>query len=218
MGTVIFDFDSTLISCESLEEILRNKLVNHPEMQNRIGDITAQGMEGRMTFQESLRGRLELTAPVLSDVISFGQKARDYLTPGMADLIRALQMRGVQVRIVSGALREAILPLAGELCIPEDRIHGVQLIWNREGLFAGIDPNDRFSVSKVQGLKSIERNLPKPTISIGDGMTDYAVYENGLVDHFIAFTQHVRRQAIIEKGVPEAGSVQELKVILEKWL
>jgi HAD superfamily phosphoserine phosphatase-like hydrolase len=218
MSTIIFDFDSTLISCESLEEILKIKMINRPESQKRITDITAQGMEGRISFSESVRRRLELVEPTLVDVTEFGRKALQYATARMGSLIKDLQKRGIAVHIVSGALREAILPAGTALDIPKDRIHGVQLIWNGQGRFSGIDPHDPFSISKVEGLRKLTGSWQKPRVAVGDGMTDYAIYEQGLVEHFIAFTQHVRRRAVIEKGTPEARNVDELKEILETWL
>ena len=76
MGCVIFDFDSTLISVESLDEILSSKVQSNQELTSRLRSITDRGMSGDLPFSESLRLRLELVRPVLEDVRAFGNRAR----------------------------------------------------------------------------------------------------------------------------------------------
>ena len=49
-------------------------------------------------------------------------------------------------------------------------------------------------------------------------MTDYALYEHKLVDHFIAFTQNVRRKEVLEKGVTEAKTIEELRQCLRSLI
>ena len=49
MATVIFDFDSTLITCETLEEVLKEKIAD-PERMQQIKEITEQGMSGKVEF------------------------------------------------------------------------------------------------------------------------------------------------------------------------
>jgi hypothetical protein len=41
-------------------------------------------------------------------------------------------------------------------------------------------------------------------------MTDFALFKHHLVQHFIVFTQHARREAVINQGLPEAIDVAEL--------
>jgi phosphoserine phosphatase len=82
MPTVIFDFDSTLITCESLEEILGKKKLSATMMQ-KIKDITNQGMTGTITFLSSLQQRLEITSLYKQDFIDFGNEAIQLLTPGI---------------------------------------------------------------------------------------------------------------------------------------
>jgi len=53
---------------------------------------------------------------------------------------------------------------------------------------------------------------------VGDGITDHAPYAAGLVDHFVAFTAVVRREAVVQTGAPEAATVPELEYLLGQWL
>ena len=51
---------------------------------------------------------------------------------------------------------------------------------------------------------------------VGDGMSDHAVHAQGLVDHFIVFTAHVRREPVVATGAPEARDVAELEYLLDR--
>ena len=59
---LIIDFDSTFITKESLDELARFSLADHPEKKGRlekIKSLTEAGMVGEITFDESL-----LTIPI----------------------------------------------------------------------------------------------------------------------------------------------------------
>jgi phosphoserine phosphatase len=216
--TVVFDFDSTLIDCESLEVILRGGLVGRPDLVAEIREVTDLGMAGKIPFGESLRRRLAILPPTRSAARRFGATAHRHLTRGMADLVSDLHAGRVGVSIVSGAVRDAILPLARRLRIPARRVHGVRPRWGRDGRFLGLRPSDPFTRSKALGLARPSREWSRPRIGVGDGVTDLALLRRGVVDHFVAFTEHARRASILRPRVPEARDVPALRRILEDLL
>ena len=58
---LILDFDSTLISIESLDllaEICLENKINSNSIITKIKTLTSLGMKGEITFQDSLRERL----------------------------------------------------------------------------------------------------------------------------------------------------------------
>ncbi len=218
MATVIFDFDSTILRCESLEELIKEKLAGDPEKMEMLHSITNKGMSGECDFLTSLSQRLELASPTLEDINNFTSDYTRWLTPGMEDLIQDLKERSIDIWIISGALQELLLPFAREHGIAPKYVHGVKLQWNLNGHFASINKKDPFSHSKAQGAKKYISQWRSPVISIGDGITDYALYENGLVDYFIAFSYNVAREPVIAKSQYHAKTVQELKKLLEEIL
>ncbi len=218
MCTIFFDFDSTLISCESLEEIIKAKIGNESKIIGKISKITQMGMVGHISFNESLQRRLELIDLLKSEVVRFGSQAEKYITAGMKELIQDLHEKNVDVHIVSGGLKEAIFPVAEVLNISPDNIHAVQLIWDSEDNFIDIDGDNKFSQSKVEGIKSVSKSWAKPKIAIGDGITDLALLEQGFVDHFILFTQHVRRSELMNRSGNVVDKVEELVKLLEQWI
>ncbi|MGQ0614054.1 MAG: HAD-IB family phosphatase [Planctomycetaceae bacterium] len=218
MPTVVLDFDSTLVACESLEVILAPRLAGEPGLAARVAEITNAGMAGTLPFRESLRQRLAIASPRLSEVRAFADAAHERLTPGMEGLVAALARRKVEVWIVSGAFREAMLPLARRLAIPEERVLGTRMRWSERGELLGPDPTDPFSISKVDGVRALAPAWRKPCIGAGDGMSDFALAEAGLVDFFLAFTAVARRPEVVATGAPEARDCPALLRLIEERL
>ena len=197
--TVVFDFDSTLIACESLDELLAELLSGRPEDADRVRAITVEGMEGRLTYCESLEQRLAIARPTTTQLTAFGERLPQHITPGMRELVAGL---GDRTWIVSGALEEVIWPSAAILGIPRERVLASSL--------------GRGCQEKHELVAAVAPGWPAPRVAVGDGMSDYGLLEAGLVDHFIAFTQHVRRAPVVATGVPEARSVRELEYALAR--
>src|SRR5688500_13006888 len=62
----VIDFDSTFTKVEAFDVLADISLQDHPERQERkkkIIEITKQGMDGSISFRESLEKRLNLLAP-----------------------------------------------------------------------------------------------------------------------------------------------------------
>ncbi len=205
MGTLIVDFDSTLITRESLEEVLARA---RPDLAEEIREITAMGMDGRIGFKESVEKRLALARPTRAQVEALGREAIAWITPGMEGAWGAHE-----VWIVSGGLLEAVLPVAARLMIPPERVLATGARWSPEGDLLGAEIRD-----KPDQLRPHAATMKRPRILVGDGMTDYEPFRAGLVDHFIAFTANVRRPSVVATGAPEARSVVELRGLLAKLL
>lgn len=217
-GTVIFDFDSTLITAESLEVLVAASLARDPALQAGFEAITRGGMEGRIGFEESLSARLALAKPTRADIQAFAEQLDTLWTPGMPDLVAELRWRGVDVWVTSGALMDCLVPAASRLGIPMDQVRGVRTIWDEHGTLMGPDPDDLFSRSKVEGIRHARPNWESPAVMVGDGATDRAVVDAGLADWFVAYTGNVAREAVT-RGVPHVASgVRELRETLATLL
>lgn len=207
MGTLILDFDSTLITRESLEELLKRA---RPDLAAEIAAITAAGMDGRMSFRESMEKRLALARPTRAEVEALGREALGWITAGMEGALGAVE---ADVWLVSGGLTEAMLPVAAHLGIPAGRILATVAHWSAAGELVGVEVHD-----KPDQIRSRAGEMPKPRVLVGDGMTDYEPFREGLVDHFVAFTANVRRKPVVATGAPEAASAGALGQLLARLL
>lgn len=68
----IFDFDSTLTRVEALDVLAEITLLNNPNKNNiiqEIIDITNLGIDGEISFTESLERRIQLLNAKKSDLV-----------------------------------------------------------------------------------------------------------------------------------------------------
>ena len=217
MATIVFDFDSTLVKCETLEVLVAPQLDGDEAKASEYRRITEAGMSGGWSFAESLQARLTVAAPQRQDLDTFSRGLRDLWTVGMPELVGTLIQEGEEVWIVSGAPAEVIVAAGRALGIPPPQTRGVRLKWSPDGRFHSVDPEDPFSRSKVEGLSGLTEEWSRPRIMVGDGLTDRALFDEGLVDHFIPFTEHVRREVVIQGGLPEASSSAEVMSLIRAY-
>ena len=171
-----------------------------------------------MSFRDSLEQRLALVEVKRAALVELGEKLWDELSAGASELVTELHAREHQVWILSGASRECLLPVARKLGIPQARVHGIRAHWDEAGTFVALDDGDPFSRSKLAGAKRLGRDWRQPRIGVGDGMTDYALFEDDLLDYFFVYTEHVRREAVLAKGVDEVDGMPALRRRLEELL
>lgn len=221
---VFFDFDSTIVSKETLDEAIARALSEHPERERivrEIEDITRLGMEGKLDFTESVRRRLQVVPIFRYHLEKTGEAMKAALTPGIKDIFEWLRERNHATYIVSGGFEECILPVAEYLQTPSDHILCNCFLFSSDGSVDNVDESSLLWTreGKAPALRAMREKHPNETfIMIGDGMNDYRAYESGAADLFIGFGGHVVRQPVRERAPHFAHSVQELWELLEAAL
>lgn len=215
-GTIIFDFDSTLIKDESFELMLENKLKKNPQILEKIKSITDKGMNGEVSFEDSVLARFQLACPSLEDIDRFiKNNLPSRLSDGIKNLCDQLIKDNFDLWIVSGGLKKAIMPFAQYLNIKKERVIALEGLWDDKGQFLKIKKTPSLE-SKVQALEEILPQLKKPIIAIGDGFTDYQLYEAKIANYFILYTEHQKREKVYNLAKIKANSVKVLKAQIEK--
>ncbi len=215
MATILFDFDSTLIRVESLDALLAGHLTS-PEQREALARINREGMEGERSFESSLLARLELARLTREEVTAFGEGAWRLLTDGMEELIGELHAQGHSLWIVSGAPLELLHPLALRLGIATERVRGIELRWDEGGELLGLAERNPVLEGKWRAVAGLSDGWERPRIGVGDGITDWELRERGCIDTFIAYSEHARREVVLERCDRSAESVEELRAILEE--
>ena len=216
MKNIIFDFDSTLIKKESLELILEPLLKDSPKKILEIEKTTNLGMQGELSFRESLEKRLAIASPTKASVEAFIKECcPSLLTRNMESFIAELQSKGYTIWIFSGGLTESIVPFAKALKIPRKNIFAVEVNWNANGSFNSLDNTNGACDSKLAAFEKAKELLQGEVIVVGDGFTDYQLFEAGFADKFIAYTEHVERTNVVEKAECVAMDVGVLRYILK---
>lgn len=193
---VCFDVDSTVIAEEGID-VLADYLGKGPE----VAELTRQAMDGDTKFQDALQMRLDLLKPSKAKIETLLKEQPLILTEGIADLMKSLQSKNVDVYLVSGGFRIMIEPVAETLNIPIKNIVANHILFDEEGEYTGFDKNEPTSrdMGKPKALEQIKAAQNYETmVMVGDGATD--AQAKPPAKSFIGFGGVVEREAVKAKA------------------
>ena len=199
----LIDFDSTFIKLEILEEIAKISLRNHPKRQEILQEIVTicnAGMEGTITFGESLNRRLSLLNAHKKDLKKVSKILKKNISASILKNKEFFEKNKERVYIISGAFKECILPITSQFGIPESHVLANSFVFDKDNNIIGTDLNNplTYSQGKVKTVKSL--GLKDNIFVLGDGFTDYEIKKEGAADIFVAFTENVKRENVISKA------------------
>ncbi|MFZ2449127.1 MAG: HAD-IB family phosphatase [Methylovulum miyakonense] len=191
--TICFDCDSTLSKIEGIDE-----LATRVGLGAAMAKLTDAAMNGEVPLEAVYGQRLSLIRP---DADSIQWLAERYIVEVVADAAEVfgqLAALGKRVHIISGGLRPAILPLARQLGVPDERVHAVDIYFHDDGSYR--DYQQDSPLARNGGKAEVCTQLltgPSALVMVGDGKTDMEAKQAG------AFT-------IGFGGVVERAVVREL--------
>jgi D-3-phosphoglycerate dehydrogenase len=208
----VIDFDSTFTKVEAFDVLAEISLDSHPDrifLQDQIKEITNKGMDGSLSFRESLEQRLKILSP--------NQRHLSQLVVALRDMVSASFMRNREffesysdrIYIISNGFHTFIEPIVTEYGIRAENIFANRFIFDELGNVTGFDKENPLSANngKVEQLKRL--NLPGDVYVIGDGYTDYEIKRSGLANKFYAFTENVERENVLANADHIAPSLDE---------
>ncbi len=190
-ASVVLDVDSTLCSVEGIDWLAA---LRGGSITARVVKLTDRAMRGAIALDEVYGERLALVAPSRSDIAALADVYRDTLAPGAGAAVSRLLGAGVRVVIVSGGLRQAILPLARQLGIVDGDVCAVDAYAGADGAYTGFDTGSPLTTSLGKLAVTTALHLPAPVLAVGDGATDLAI--RPAVHTFAAFTGFVHREPV----------------------
>lgn len=189
--SVVFDADSTLAGIEGVDWLAQAR---GGDVAHDVAALTRRAMDGEIPLEEVYALRLERIAPTREELDALGAAYVAAAAPGAQAALAALKAAGVTLYIVSGGIREALLPLARHLGLDEGRVHAVPVRLDGGGRYVGMEPSPLArSGGKPVVLAGLD--LARPALAVGDGVTDLEMRSQ--VDAFMAFTRFVRRAPVV---------------------
>ncbi len=211
--SLVIDFDSTFVSCESLDQLARIVLQDNPDRDRIVSEIeaiTRQGMEGKITFEESLSKRVALFTPSRYHIHTLIDYLQTCVTSSFVRHKKFFHTYADSIYIVSGGFIDCIAPVVESFGIHRNHICANAFIYNEQGDVTGYD--DTIPVAhkggKAKAVKAFK--LSQPVWVIGDGYTDYEIKQAGVADRFIAYVEHVKRDAVVANADVVASSFDEV--------
>lgn len=211
--TFVFDFDSTLTTVEAFEELAEISLKGDPKKKEKIAKIakiTDQGVDGDITFTESLEKRLKILNAHRDHLDLLVKRLSRKISPSISRNKDFFKQFNNDIYIVSCGFKEFIDPIMAKYGIPSERIHANTFRYGKNGKIVGFDRENDLSKpdGKIDELKKME--LPGEVHVIGDGFSDYQMRAAGIADKFYAFTENVERKNILDKADHIAPSLDEI--------
>ena len=210
-NSVVLDVDSTLSDIEGIDWLAA---LRGPEVEAWSAALTARAMAGAIPIEAVYGERMGVVRPTLSEIEELANVYVDRIAPGAKEVLAELGKHEVELVMVSGGLREAILPLAAELGVREERVHAVSVFFDAHGGYSGFDDQSPFTQQLGKRSAVAAMGLPTPVLAVGDGMTDCEM--KPAVDGFAAFTGFMRRDPVVARADYVIENFDQLrKLVLE---
>jgi D-3-phosphoglycerate dehydrogenase len=209
----VIDFDSTFTQVEAMEELAAISLKNDPEKEliiEKIKQLTDLAMDGKMPFPMSLKARIALLSAKKYHLQMLVNKLRKKVSVSFARNKAFFKEYQGRVFIVSGGFKEFIEPVVKPYFIDADCVFANTFVYDKKNNIIGSDENNFLAQEqgKVKLLKHLK--LKGDVCVIGDGYTDYELFEAGMANSFFAFTENISRPSVINKAKNIASSLDEI--------
>jgi phosphoserine phosphatase len=194
-AAVVLDVDSTISGIEGIDWLASRR---GPEVAQTIATLTDEAMRGVIPLESVYSRRLAVIRPTRAEIEELSRIYIARMAPRCGDVVAELRLAGVRVVMVSGGLRQAIVPLAESLGIAPADLSAVDISFDGGGAYDGFD--DRSPLTTQHGKADVLRALalPHPLIAVGDGSTDIAMRD--VADTFGAFVGFARRENVVARA------------------
>ncbi|MAJ32743.1 MAG: phosphoglycerate dehydrogenase [Flavobacteriaceae bacterium] len=217
MTTYIFDFDSTITQVEALDILAEIVLKDKPERDEVINDIkqiTNLGIDGEISFTESLERRIKLLNAHRDDLTELISRLEEKISESFNRNIDFFKSHKDQIKVISCGFKEFIDPIVEDrFDIASECVSANTFTFDDRGYIIGFDKTNVLSKhnGKIDCLKQL--NLPGEIQVIGDGYSDYVMREAGVADKFFAYTENVNREKAVVNADFITNSLDEFLYI-----
>ncbi len=209
----IFDFDSTFIRVEALEELGAVSLQSNPSkglILKELESLTRKGIEGEISFRKGLEQRISLIKANRSHLPSLVQRLKRKISPSIKRNQKFFRENKDRIRIISAGFREFIEPVVLGFGIEASQILANSFLYNKAGEIIGFEKGNPLSQTggKFQALKNL--NLKGNVWVVGDGYTDADMKRAGSNIRFSAFIENIIRNSAVEAADHISPNMDEL--------
>ncbi len=191
---ICFDCDSTLSKIEGIDELGRQS-----GLFDELVALTNAAMNGELALEQVYGKRLALIKPDKKQMDWLAELYIAEMVEGVEAIFGTLLDQGKQVHIISGGIRQAILPLAKKLGLPNENVHAVDILFNDDGSYSHFD--EQSPLAKTGGKALVCRQINKDGLSmamVGDGKTDLEAKQAGAM--VIGFGGVMQRDIVMEQA------------------
>ena len=173
---ICFDCDSTLSKIEGIDELARRA-----GCFEEMAKLTDMAMNGELPLEAVYGRRLETIRPDKAGIAWLADLYIKQIVDGAKEVFSLLLAQEREVHIISGGLRQAILPLAAYLGLSESHVHAVDIYFHHDDSYAGFDKTS--PLARSGGKHEICKQLlngKRSLVLVGDGKTDMEAKQPGV--------------------------------------
>ena len=158
-ASVVLDVDSTLCGIEGIDWLAARR---GPAAGARIAELTDRAMNGDLALDAVYGERLGAVRPTRDDLAALAAAYESALAPGAEEAIARMRAAGRRIVLVSGGIRNAILPVARRLGIDETDVHAVNVLVDDEGEYETYDARSPMTTAEVRAPIRIAHIVTRP--------------------------------------------------------
>jgi D-3-phosphoglycerate dehydrogenase len=208
----VFDFDSTLTRVEALDVLAEMTLhgkSNREDVIREIQEITNLGIDGDISFTESLERRIKLLKANKKHLNPLVDELRQKISKSIAANKEFFEKFSEDIYVISCGFKEFIDPIVKEYNIPSERVYANTFKFDENENIIGFDEKNVLAShnGKIECLKQLD--LEGEVQVIGDGYSDYVMREAGIAHKFFAYTENVHRDKAADNADHVAPNLDE---------
>ena len=209
--TVILDADSTLSAIEGIDWLAARRGAT---VEREVREHTDAAMRGEIPLELVYAARLESVQPTAEDILALSNAYRATVAPDAVRVLREGRAAGIRWVIVSGGLRQALIPLAELLGVSGADLHAVDMHFGRDGRYAGFDESSPLARQGGKPELVGRLDIARPALAVGDGQTDAEL--RSVVDEFWAYTGFVERPSVVARAEKSMRSFSDIWAALRQ--
>jgi D-3-phosphoglycerate dehydrogenase len=188
---------------EALDVLAEITLKSHSDKERiieEIKEITDLGIDGDISFTESLERRISLIQPSREDIDVLVETLGDKVSKSIEQNKEFFSNFSDDIYVISCGFKEFIDDIVAVYDIPSERVFANTFVFDNTGKVIGFDDTNVLAQhnGKIDCLKQL--NLEGEVHVIGDGYSDYVMRGAGVADKFFAYTENVSRKKAVAKA------------------
>jgi len=189
---IYFDFDSTLVGVETLDELARVRGVF-----DEVKKMTDASMNGEVRLEDVMPKKMAMIKPTRGMIEAFFAESlrNDVFVAGARELVARLREDRWVVRVLTANFHEVVDPFARHLNINPEDVFANTLLFHEDGSYAGIEEGSILLTSDGKGRMLQETRAQEAwTVFVGDSVSDLSC--KGVADRMIGFGGVVARPRV----------------------
>lgn len=168
---IFFDFDSTLMDCETIDELAKVAGVG-----DQVKEITKEAMAGQLNFEQALKKRVSLLKGLpFEKAMAVAMSLKPM--PGAKETVEELKKRGYTVVVVSGGFTIATERIKAEFGLDGAYSNTLGV---KDGVLSGEVSGpmtkDTSKGEMIQYFQNHKGFTKEKTVVVGDGANDLSMF------------------------------------------